>query len=113
MHTQKITKNKSNRKYLVLSGVLVIIFIIAILVVTSWFHLNAKSVKLNQVTDQHQTKTELVMTMWDIARARESTFQSMLIISDPFELDDLQIQHRSLAGRFVKARRLLIPSLTS
>jgi len=87
---------------------LAVIFITAIATIACWFHLEATSSKLKQAADQYQTKTELVMAMWDIARARESAFQNMLIINDPFELDEIQMQHMSLGGRFINARRELM-----
>jgi len=87
---------------------LAIIFITAIAIIVCWFQLEATSNKLKQAADQYQTKTELMMTMWDIARARESTFQNMLIIHDSFELDEIQMQHMSLGGRFFNTRRELM-----
>lgn len=58
--------------------------------------------KLVMTAGEYQLKTNLALNMWNTARDRESTFQNMLIVSDPFELDELQLQHLSQADDFIK-----------
>ncbi len=99
---------KHDIKHLLLTVVLGAIFITAVTAILYWHHLDAVNDKLVQVAGRYQAKTNLALNMWNIARARESVFQNMLIVNDPFELDELQLQHLSLASGFMKTREQLV-----
>ncbi|MFK5892589.1 MAG: PAS domain S-box protein [Pseudomonadota bacterium] len=72
-----------------------------------WYHVENSNKKLLTTAGSYQTKTQLVVTMWDIVRARENTFQGMLIVSDVFDIDELQMEHINLGSKYLQARHTL------
>jgi len=102
----------SNPTYRIISGILLVILVTAGVIIASWFYLADINKQLTQTADTYQTKSELVTTMWDIARERESTLQKMLFTEDPFELDDIFMVHLKLSENFIQSNHTLRKMLT-
>ncbi len=100
----QIIYKKSGKKYLIFTFVLSVIFFTAITSIISWTHLKSSNIELRDIANQYQNKTKLAMIMWDVVRARESAIQNMLIIDDPFEIDEAQLHHFSLAEGYLQSR---------
>ena len=98
----------ANKNYMILSVVLVVICLSAVSLVIGWFDIKNSSKQLREIHNDYQTKTDLIMNMWDTVVSREGLLQKMLIHEDPFEQDEFQISHQSLAGRFVGTRDTLL-----
>jgi len=109
MNIKKIIDNKI---YLALLGILIVILVTASFIIASWFYLDNINKELKQTANNYQTKSELIATMWDIARERESTLQKMLFTEDPFMLDDLFMSHLSLSEHFIESNHTLREMLT-
>jgi len=101
-------KETKKASYYVLFVVLIVVLITAMTAIAFWFHIDSTSKKLKLTAEHYQDKSELSMKMWHIAGHRERLLQNMFMISDPFELDELQVAHMSLGGQFLSARSQLM-----
>jgi len=100
-------QNTINKNHLALSGIFLIILITAGLITASWFYLKKLNIQLQDSAEQSQIKEELITTMWDIARERESALQKMLFVDDSFTLDDIFMAHLQLGEKFLLAKNTL------
>ncbi len=98
---------KYDLKYLFLALVLGAIFMTAVTTMLYWKRIDSVNKDLVMTAGEYQLKTNLALNMWNTARDRESVFQNMLIVDDPFELDKLRLQHQALAGEFIKTSERL------
>jgi len=98
---------KYDVKYLLLTLVLGAIFVTAVTTILYWNHMDKVNKNLVMTADEYQLKTNLALNLLNTARDRESIFQNMLIVSDPFELDELRLQHQALGGDFIKIHKRL------
>ncbi len=108
------TRQSRNIRYLVILIILSILCLTAASVIIGWYHLADNNKKLLAVAAEYKNKTRLVIKMWDIVRDRESKFQNMLIITDPFDLDSLRMAHIALGSEYLFQRNeLLNTSITA
>lgn len=98
---------KYDIKYLLLTLVLGAIFVTAVTTIMYWYHMDTVNKKLVMTAGEYQLKTNLALNLLNTARDRESIFQNMLIVKDPFELDALRLQHQALGGDFIKTHKRL------
>jgi len=98
---------KYDIKYLLLTLVLGAIFVTAVTTILYWNHMDKVNKNLVMTAGEYQLKTDLALKLLNAARDRESIFQNMLIVSDPFELDKLRLQQQALGGDFIKIHKRL------
>lgn len=96
-------KSKNKMIYIVMTVVLLVIVLTAATAVIGWLHLDATSDKLKRTAEDFQNKTELLITMWDKARARTISLQSMIFEDDDFERDEVYIRHLAHGSEFLLA----------
>ena len=69
--------------------------------------------QLDEIVLVHNAKTKLIATMRHSNRERIISLQRMLILDDPFAIDDQAIYNMSLANQFITARRELENMITN
>ena len=92
----------SKKHYIILIAVMAAIILTAIIAVVGMYYLDSTSQKLSLAAEQYKAKNELVLKLWDTARGRTISMQSMLVETDPFVRDEHHLKHLGLGARFVR-----------
>ena len=94
-----------NRTQLALGlGFVGVLTLMAALVLVATLRMGEIHQRLETIVEHHNTKKELVRTMYTTARERVVTLQSLINQSDPFEREELRREFLELASRFIQAR---------
>ena len=101
----KITASHTNL-LISLGFVLVIVLLLAIAGV-GLNHMRQIKNQLDDIVLVHNKKTKLIAKMRHSNRERIISLQRMVILDDPFEIDDQALLNMSLANQFIQARREL------
>jgi len=70
--------------------------------------LDASNRRLERVVHTNNTKTDLIVAMRTAARERTVSLNKMLVLQDPFAVDEEWMRFIHLAGAFTEARRALM-----
>ncbi|MGB5261401.1 MAG: ATP-binding protein [Gammaproteobacteria bacterium] len=103
-----VTAGGNRKIHSILSMVMAGILVTAIAALLSWKKLDKASEDLMSAANEYHAKSEIVIELWNIARARHAVLLYMLIEEDPFARDELYIKHMELGGRFVMLRGRLM-----
>jgi len=63
---------------------------------------------IRAIVEQHNVKTELITTMYNLARERTLSLYTMVSLYDPFDRDEEFMRFNGYAGKFVRARLKLL-----
>jgi len=94
-----------NRTQLALGlGFVGVLALMATLVLVATLRMGEIHQRLETIVEHHNTKKELVRTMYTTARERVVTLQSLINQPDPFAREELRRDFMELASRFIQAR---------
>ena len=81
------------------------LILVATVALTSTHSLNEQ---INELVHNRNVKTNLISDMRNIARERSLSLYRMVLLQDPFEVDEEQMRMSSLAGQFLENREQLL-----
>ncbi|MGM0413418.1 MAG: MCP four helix bundle domain-containing protein, partial [Pseudomonadota bacterium] len=97
-----------NRTQLALGlGFVGVLTLMAALVLVATLRMGEIHERLETIVEHHNTKKELVRTMYTIARERVVTLQTIINQEDPFAQEEGRREFLELASRFIQARSRL------
>jgi len=97
-----------NRTQLALGlGFMGVLALMAILVLVAMFRMGEIHQRLETIVEHHNTKQELVQTLYTTARERIITLQRLINETDPFAQEERRREFLELASRFIQARSRL------
>ena len=90
------------------AGLFATCLLIAVIGLTSWQALNNLHHQIEDVVQASDVKTSLIYDMRIAARERNLHLMIMLLVDDPFDIDEEWIKFRDQGSRFLNAREKLI-----
>lgn len=97
-----------NSKYAIVIGFGLVLLLMVTITVIGLTRMHDINQQMEAIVSEREAKSELVMNLRTLARERTITVYSMLLMKDPFELDDA-IQHFDrLATEFIRNRDKLL-----
>jgi signal transduction histidine kinase/CheY-like chemotaxis protein/HPt (histidine-containing phosphotransfer) domain-containing protein len=102
---KKLSKNSS--KTAILSGFLAILILLAMLMATAIFSISSNRSMLTNVVKENQ-QIAYINTMQQATRNRALMLYRMMTVKDPFARDDIYIQFKNEAQKFIKALQHLL-----
>jgi diguanylate cyclase (GGDEF)-like protein/PAS domain S-box-containing protein len=97
----------SSRRVLIV-GFGVVCLLMAALGATALVQMHANNRRLDQIVGEYNVKTAHVNDLRAMSRERALLVQNMLLVSDPFERDELMLRFRGLAGQYIRHRDALL-----
>lgn len=94
----------------ILLGFAAILTLISILTVITFFSISSNSNSLNKIVTEQQHITD-IYTMRDAAQARALNLFRMMSVNDNFVQDDIYLQFKAEAGRFIEAKDHLLSTM--
>ncbi len=96
-----------NSKYAMVIGFGLVLLLMVTITVIGLVRMHSINLQMEAIVRDRETKSELVTQLRSLSRERAVTIYSMLLMKDPFQLDDA-VQHFSrLAGEFIRNRDAL------
>lgn len=102
-----MTERLAARRVIVYAFLLVIVIMMAI-TATGLSRINNLSTDLERVVQERDVQIALMHRMRTAARERSLILQSMMIIKDPFTIDDYAMQMSEAASQYANARKELL-----
>lgn len=102
-----MSERKASRRGIIYAFLLVIGIMLAITSV-GLSRIQNLSTDLERIVQEHDVQIALMHSMRTAARERSIILQSMMIINDPFTIDDYAMQMSSLASQYLQAREALL-----
>jgi len=102
---KKLSKNSS--KAAILSGFLAILILLAMLMATAIFSISSNRSMLTNVVKENQ-QIAYINTMQQATRNRALMLYRMMTVKDPFARDDIYLQFKIEAQKFIKALQHLL-----
>ncbi len=99
--------NKYSSKLVIAAGFSAMLFLLLLLMGVWVITIDGNNQHLHTVVNQ-QKATELLLTMRDSAHKRALVLHRMILINDPFELDEQNMLFSEKAAEFVAARDMLL-----
>ena len=96
---------------IVIYAILMVVGIMLAISITGFYRVRLIASDMDYIIQQQETQTALMNTMRQAAQERSLNLQSMLIIRDPFMVDELALAMSHNATRYITARQQLL-SLT-
>ena len=93
-----------NSPQIVYAGFGIVLFCFLLLSITGLILSDRLDDELKQITSDHNRKVELALELYDTARTRSDTLFSMLILSDPFDLDESYMRFQRLGNLHMESR---------
>ncbi len=97
-----------NSKYVLVIGFGLVLLLMVTTTVIGLTRMRAINQQMEAIVRGREAKSELVMNMRTLARERTITVYSMLLMKDPFQLDNAVQHFRQLAGEFIRNRDKLL-----
>lgn len=97
---KKLSGNSS--KVVILTGFLTVLVLLAMLMATAIFSISSNSSRLTDVVKEHQ-QIAYINIMQQSSRNRALMLYRMMTVTDPFIRDDIYIQFKEEAEKFIKA----------
>lgn len=98
---------KSSRRIIVY-GFLLVIALLAAITGTGLYRIQTLYTGLGEIVRERDVQIALMQKMQQMARERSIILQSMLILKDPFTVDDYALQMSAAASQYVAARESLL-----
>ncbi|MES2365195.1 MAG: EAL domain-containing protein [Pseudomonadota bacterium] len=93
-----------NSKYAIVIGFGLVLLLMVTITVIGLVRMHSINLQMEAIVRDRETKSELVTNLRSLSRERAVTVYSMLLMKDPFQLDDA-VQHFSqLASDFIRYR---------
>ena len=89
---------------IVYAGFGIVLFCFLLLSITGLILSDRLDDELKQISADHNRKAELALELYDTARTRSDTLFSMLILNDPFELDESFMRFQTLGNQHMESR---------
>ena len=102
-----MTERQTSRRVIVYALMLVIAIMLAITSL-GLSRIRNLSSDLERVVQEHDVQIALMHTMRQAARERSIILQSMMIMKDPFIIDDYAVQMSEAASQYIAARHILL-----
>ena len=95
------------------TGFLIVIVMMAVMIAVAINGVRSIQQELDGVIEKNAAKIEQIEIMRLANRERIIGLQLMLLLDDPFEIDDIAMRHMSYANQFIVARKALYDSADS
>jgi diguanylate cyclase (GGDEF)-like protein/PAS domain S-box-containing protein len=99
--------SESNSRRVLILGFGVVCLLLAALGATALVQMRADNQRLDRIVSEYNVKTAHVNALLAASRERALLVQSMLLVSDPFERDELMLRFRELAAEYIVHRDAL------
>jgi len=93
-----------NSKYTIVIGFGLVLLLMVTITVIGLTRMHSINRQMEAIVRGREAKSELVMNLRTLSRERAITVYSMLLMKDPFQLDDAVQHFRQLAGEFIRNR---------
>jgi len=97
-----------NSKYAIVIGFGLVLLLMVTITVIGLTRMHDINQQMEAIVSEREAKSELVMNLRTLARERTITVYSMLLMKDPFELDDAMQHFDRLATEFIRNRDKLL-----
>ncbi|MEO6146996.1 MAG: EAL domain-containing protein [Sulfuriferula sp.] len=97
-----------NSKYAIVIGFGLVLLLMVTITVIGLVRMHSINLQMEAIVRDRETKSELVTQLRSLSRERAVTIYSMLLMKDPFQLDDAVQHFGRLAGEFIRNRDELL-----
>ena len=97
-----------NSKYAMVIGFGLVLLLMVTITVTGMTRMHNINQQMEAIVRDREAKSELVMSLRDLSRERAMTVYGMLLMKDPFQLDDAMQHFNQLATEFIRNRDKLL-----
>jgi len=104
---QIFTPDKKPISMLVL-GLGLILILMTSLVLSTFFRMQESYQQIEAIVHVHSTKINLSYKMLVAGRQRSMHLHTMLVLSDPFDIDDVWLKYKQMAVDFIQNRQALL-----
>ena len=106
--SNKLTHSPANTKRILYFGLLIILGIMAVLSFTTITILNSAEDRIQTIVQDHNEKTQFIVSMRTAARERTISLKKMLILRNPLEVSEEMENFTLIASDFLNAREKLL-----
>jgi signal transduction histidine kinase len=109
----KVPKMKHSSRFVIIVGFAVMLFLLLLIITIGISNLSAINHRMSTVVNVHNVKTLQLNKLRTIARERTFLFYDMILLRDPFIIDENTQKASNFAGEFLTIKEKLFTTISS
>ena len=109
----KVPQMKHSSRFVIIVGFSVMLFLLLLIITIGISNLSAINERMSTVVNVHNVKTLQLNKLRSIARERSFLFYDMILLRDPFVIDENTQKASNYAGEFLKIKEQLFATMSS